>query len=99
METLKKLFELQLKNNNPLTEESLKTLELKTYFNGEKKKVGDVVLYAMLVGDVIEREGDHPELPVEVITLNEKHFNQFDIKYRYQKNYGTDFMPFIMLKK
>jgi hypothetical protein len=94
MET-KELFEFQLKNNNPLTEESLEAIELKTYFNGEEKKVGDVVLYAMVVGDIIEKEGHINELPMELITLNERHFNQFTPFKQVHQKYGSESIPVI----
>jgi hypothetical protein len=75
---MKKLFEKQLKGTQPLTNDVLEKLQNKTYFNGEEKQVGEVVLMSMLMGDVIEKEGEYPELPLKLITLNERHFNLFE---------------------
>ena len=54
---------------------------------------GEVVLMAMLMGDVIE--GEFPELPLKLITLNERHFNLFEYDERF--NRGNE-LPTIKLK-
>lgn len=83
---MKELFEKQLNGTQPLTEEVLEKLQQKTYFNGEEKQVGDVVLIAMLMGEIIEKEGECPELPLKLITLNERHFDMFEYDERYKRN-------------
>jgi hypothetical protein len=75
---MKELFEKQLNGTQPLTMDVLEKLQVKTYFNGEEKQIGDFVLMAMLMGDVIEKEGDYPELPLKIISLNERHFDLFE---------------------
>jgi len=91
---MRKLFEKQLNGNQPLTEEVLQNLKLKTYFNNEKKQVGDVVLIGILMSDIIEKDNEYPELPLEIITLNERHFNLFEYDKRHQ---GSD-LPTFKLK-
>jgi hypothetical protein len=90
---MKELFEKQLNGTQPLTEDVLEKLQVKTYFNGEEKQIGEVVLMAMLIGDVIESE--FPELPLKLITLNERHFNLFEYDERF--NRGNE-LPTIKLK-
>jgi hypothetical protein len=91
---MKELFEKQLNGNKPLTEEVFGKLQQKTYFNGEEIQIGDVVLFAMLMGDIIEKEGEYPELPLELIILNERHFDMFE----YDKRYKGNDLPTIKLK-
>ena len=83
---MKELFEKQLNGTQPLTEEVLGKLQQKEYFNGDKKEVGDIVLHAMLMCDVVEKEGEISELPLKLITLNERHFNLFEYDERYVAN-------------
>lgn len=90
---MKELFEKQLNETQPLTEDVLGKLQEKTYFNGEEKQIGDVVLFAMLMGNIIEEEGKYPKLPLSLITLNESHFDLFTHDKRYHKNE----IPTIML--
>jgi len=92
---MEKLFEEQLNCGQPLTKDVLEKSENKTYFNGEKKQVGDIVLFAMLMGELIEKEGEYPEQPLELITLNERHFDLFE----YNKKHQTLHIPIIILKK
>jgi len=96
---MRELFEDQLNQNTPITEDSLVKLNNKTYFNGESIKVGEVILFAMLVGDVIEKENEVNELPADLIKLNEKHFDQFTYDERLQQRHGEEFLPIIQLKK
>lgn len=91
---MEELFEKQLNETQPLTEEVFGKLQQKTYFNGEEKQIGDVVLYAMLMGEIIEKEGEYPELPLKLITLNERHFDMFEYDEKYK---GND-LPTIKLK-
>lgn len=95
MNIMKELFEKQLSRHNPLTEEVLGNLKDKTYFNGEEKKVGEIVLLAFLVGDIIESNDKYPELTLKLITLNERHLDLFEYNDRHT---GTD-IPAIKLKK
>lgn len=92
---MRELFEKQLSGNQPLNEESIEKLKVKTYFNGEEKEVGEVVLLAMLMGEVIEKEDEIPNLPLKLITLNERHFDLF--KYDERFNRGNE-LPTIKLK-
>lgn len=92
---MKNLFKNQLKKTQPLTEDVFKILKEKKYFNGEEKQIGDVVLFAMLVGEIIENKSEYPELPLKLITLNERHFDMFEYNERYQ----TNDLPGIKLKK
>ncbi len=73
----------------------LEKIQVKTYFNGEEKQIGEVVLMAMLMGDVIEKEGECLELPIKLITLNERHFDLFEYDERF--NEGNR-LPTIKLK-
>ena len=75
---MKELFKYQLEKNNPLTEEILNKMTIKKYYNGDKKEVGDIALYAMLVDDIIEKEDNIHELPMKLVELNERHFDQFE---------------------
>ncbi len=92
---MKELFKKQLNGTQPLTMDVLEKLQVKTYFNGEEKQIGEVVLMAMLMGDVIEKEGDYPELSLKIITLNERHFDLFE--YDEIFNRGNE-LPTIKLK-
>ena len=92
---MKELFEKQLNGTQPLTMDVLEKLQVKTYFNGEEKQIGDVVLMAMLMGDVIEKEGDYPELPLKLITLNERHFDLFEYDETFNR---ANELPTIKLK-
>jgi hypothetical protein len=92
---MKKLFEKQLNESQPLTEEMLDKLSLKKYFNGEEKKVGEIVLTAMLIGDVIEKKGEYPELSLDFITLNERHFDLFEYDELFNRG---NIIPTIKLK-
>lgn len=92
---MREIFKEQLNGTEPLTEEVLDAFSNKTYYNGETKKVGDVVLYAMLMGDVIEREGEIPEFPMTLISLNENHFDLFE----YDERHLGAGIPVIKLKE
>jgi len=92
-----KLFEDQLKSTVPLTQEVYDKLRNKTYFNNEHKQLGDVVLLAILMGDVIENETCLSEIPLSVIALNEKHFHLFEYDERHNQNISM--IPVIKLKK
>ena len=90
-----KLFEKQLSNTEPVTEEILKKFKIPIYFSGEAIKAGDVVLFAMLHGNIVEKEGECPNLPINFVKLNEKHFHLFESDKRYENND----IPTIKLKK
>jgi hypothetical protein len=89
---MKELFKNQLNGTQPLTKNILSTLHRKEYFNGDEKQIGDVVLFAMLMGKIIEKEGEYPELPIKLITLNERHFDLFT----YDKTCINNDLPIIM---
>lgn len=91
---MKELFEKQLNGTQPLTEEVLGKLKQKTYFNGDEKQIGDVVLDAVLMGEIIKKDNQYPELSLKFITLNERHFYMFEYDERYK---GND-LPTIKLK-
>ena len=95
---MKKLFEKQLNDNinKPLTESILEKINHKIYFNGENLEVGDIVLWAILVGDVIENEGECNELPINIINLNERHLNLFESYHPYN---DEKYLPSIKLIK
>ena len=80
---MKELFEKQLNRAQPLTEEILEKLQLKTYFNGEEKQIGDVVLFTMLMNGNNEQNNNYTELKLNLITLNERHFDMFEYDERY----------------
>lgn len=89
---MKNLFEKQMRENKKVTAEILSEMKNKKYFNGDVIKIGDVVLYAMLVGDIIEKDGEIPELPLKLIQLNEQHFHLFE------KEEHQDEIPRLKLK-
>jgi len=89
---MEKLFEKQMKENKEVSVEILNKMNNKEYFNGDVIEISDVVLYAMLVGDVIEKDGEIPELPLKLIQLNKKHFHLFE-KEKFQ-----DEIPKLKLK-
>jgi hypothetical protein len=101
---MKNLFKSQLESNHHLTEEELSHLINKSYFNGEPYKVGDVVLLSFLIegepiqfpsGVPIIRDTEPTNLKIEVITLNEYHFNLFEPDVRFP---SYDNIPRIKLK-
>lgn len=95
MKNTKELFEKQLIDAHQLTEEVLGKLKQKTYFNGEEKQVGDVVLYAMLIDEIVKKNGEYSDLSFKLITLNERHFDMFEFVDQY--NYRS-VIPSIKLK-
>jgi hypothetical protein len=104
---MKDLFKKQLENDHHLTEEELSQLINKSYFNGDPYKVGDVILYAFLLeGKPIEpiefpttgpitRETEPTDLKIQVISLNEDHFDLFETDVRFPSYDNT---PTIKLK-
>jgi len=91
---MKELFENQLYKLQPLTEDTLDKIQNKTYFNGEEKKVNDVVLTAILIDNIKLENGEYKELSLKFISLNERHFDLFESDDRYVDNY----LPTIKLK-
>ena len=51
--------------------------------------MGNIVLMAMLLGDTIEGENGYGEIPITLITLNEKHFDLFEIENGFIKSSGV----------
>lgn len=74
---MKRIFYDQLQGNQPVNKDVFDKLNDSKYFNGEPIEVGDVVLFGMLTGDVVEKEGEIPHIPLELIKLNERHFSSF----------------------
>lgn len=70
-------FKDQLESSQPLSEEILEQFLNKFYFNGEEMKVGEVVLFAMLLGDSSTDEYGNTQIPMNVIKLNERHLDLF----------------------
>lgn len=81
---MKNLFEKQLKGNTVMTEQTIGQMSTGKYYNDEPYQIGEVVLFAMLVGEVIEKQNDIPEMPIRLITLNERHFPAFNCPIRLQ---------------
>lgn len=96
---MKKLFKERLAKTSPVTADVVERLQDKTYFNGEKIQAGDVMLFAMLIGDVISNNGTYPELPMKVITLNEKHFHLFEPYHTQQKGLPLPVIQLIQSEK
>ena len=96
---MKNLFEKHLKTETPITEEVLEKLQIKKYFNDEDIRVGDIVLFALLMyePEMVEDEenGDYPYISLKVIMLNEKHFDLFEYDKRLNQ---TCTIPIINLK-
>lgn len=74
--TIIKAFEDQLNTNQPITKDS--SIISLGYFDGTEFNIGDVVLYAVLVGDPINHDGC-VELPYKPICLNERHLHLFKL--------------------
>ena len=86
---MKNLFKKQLETVKPLTQDGFEKYSTKTYFNGEEMKVGDKVLFGLLLENEIgnpfgvdspstrTRGGGESGFTVKLITLNEKHFDLF----------------------
>lgn len=100
---MKNLFKKQLKDNNIVTDEILENLKIKTYKNGNDIKVGDKILYAFLSNLSIEEIKSinyFSELPMkkdniskytlELITLNENHFDLYKYDEKLQDIYGLE---------
>lgn len=75
---MKNLFSKQLEGNPPVNQDIFDELNDSKYFNGDDIEIGDVVLFGMLIGDVIDKEGEIPHMPIELIKLNERHFYLFE---------------------
>ena len=83
-------FKQQLENNKIVTEESLLEMKSKTYHNGDEVKVGDKILFGM----IIEKNTDGTS-EVEMIMLNE---NQIDLYEPDQRQLASTYLPVIKLK-
>lgn len=82
---MKKLFKKQLDRNILVSKDEFNDLN-KTYFNGDKINLGDIVLYALLL--------DKSTNNVTLIALNQQHFNLFCYNEDNQSEYG---LPIISL--
>ena len=86
---MRNLFKKQLETVQPLTQDGLEKYSTKTYFNDEEMKVGDKVLFGLLIENEIgnpfgidspstmTRSDGESGFTVKLITLNEKHFDLF----------------------
>lgn len=72
MEKLKKLCV-------ELTQENIDELESKYYANGNEKKVGDLLLYVMLIEDDLKKDKNYHLLPIN--------FNDLDKEYKFTGRY------------
>ena len=93
---MEELFDEQLKKSKKVTVEILNELVNKKYFNGDEIKVGDVVLYAIVVGDEIKTKDGFGEIPLELIQLNKRHFSWFE-KYN-DFNSGLPYLKYKLKK-
>lgn len=80
----RQLFIEQINGNPPVTEEILEQLDNPEYYNGEEIEPGDVVLLAIAVDaspNILTGLDwvDIPQIGMEVIKLNERHLDYFDI--------------------
>lgn len=80
----RQLFIDQLNGNPPVTEEILEQLDNPEYYNGEEIEPSDVVLLAIAVDaspNILTESNwtDVPQIGMEVIKLNERHLDYFDI--------------------
>ena len=98
---MREIFKKQLDETKPLTKDVLNELSEKTYFNGEEKKIGDIVLVAALfTGETFDKENGYPIVNFKVITLNENHFNLFEYdKKLCDEECIEKYIPRIKLKK
>ena len=93
--TILKTFEDQLNTNQPITKDS--SIISLGYFDGTEFNIGDVVLYAVLVGDPINHDG-YVELPYTPIILNERHLHLFKLDERYSMIAAAGEPPHIKYK-
>lgn len=87
---MKEIFEKQFEISQPLTKGVYDKLKRKTYFNGDDISIGDTVLYALTEG-----EKEENRLSLTLISLNEKHFDLFEVS----EFNGSHEIPIIKLKK
>jgi len=77
---MKNFFEKQLKSNLPIKEEDFTKIKTKTYFNGEEIQIGDIVLFAVMLDEPVKTDVDDVfETRIELIKLNERHFDLFTV--------------------
>jgi len=105
LEFFKKLANRKMVNdNNIVTEEILEKLNIKTYKNGSDIKVGDKILYALLSNLLVEeiksinyfselpmeRDNTSTKHTLELIALNENHFDLYKYDERFQDINGLE---------
>lgn len=88
---MKEVFENQIKISQPLTKTVFDELKRKTYFNNDDILIGDVVLYAFTEG-----ETEDTRLSLTLISLNERHFDLFEVS-EFNHNQNKE-IPIIKLK-
>lgn len=89
---MKQAFAKQLRYNKPLTQQMVDGLLSPTFYNGEKKSVGDVVLHAFLI-----TKNENEETVISLTSLKESHFNLFVLGDTTNKPRITS-LPLIQLK-
>ena len=83
-------FKAQLENNKIVTEESLLEMKNKTYHNGDEVKVGDKILFGMVIEENADGTSDK-----HMIMLNE---NQIDLYEEHQRQLASTYLPVIKIK-
>lgn len=71
-----------------LTEKNINNLESKYYINGNEKKVGDLVLYVMLIDD-LEKSGNYHCVPLNINDIGKGY--EFTGEFYDEKNDKSDF--------
>jgi len=87
------LFKKQIDENILISEDVLKKIQNKNYYNNEPIKIGDCVLYGILQGEMIDDVVD-----IKIITLNESQFDLYE-DYGIVNNIDKyNYLPVIKLK-
>jgi hypothetical protein len=76
---LRQAFKKQLETNPTITDRIYNSLKLKTYHNGEKIRVGDLMLYGFLEGEITKTENYGKSIVLTLINLKESHFNLYSL--------------------
>jgi hypothetical protein len=84
-------FKRQLENNKIVTEESLLEMKSKTYHNGDEVRVGDKILFGMVL-----EENINGTIDMHMIMLNENQIDLYELDERRQQL--DTFLPTIKLR-
>ena len=77
---IKELFKKQIEENAIVTEELLQKLNVKQYSNGDDIKVGDKILYALLLNKNPKEVMNSTDTTISLVTLiplKEEHFDLY----------------------